>query len=163
RLPGLRVLRLRDVSPRGGRRAAPSRGPALGGARPPPRVADRRAPRGVGGRRPVLPRRQPDRDRARGIPRRRSRVRGPLRTVLDDVTDRLEVVTPPAPGGQEAPWRRHPLDLTVAGTATWRAPRLATIAVGAIDADTSDALWLTASGFLTPTTLSRLDLDADGA
>lgn len=76
--------------------------------------------------------------------------------ILDDVTNRLEVLTPPDSG--TGPWRRRPLDL--AGTA---APALATVAVGAVDADTEDALWLTTTGFVTPTTLSRLDLDTDGA
>lgn len=75
--------------------------------------------------------------------------------VLDDVTNRLEVLTPPA--GAAGPWRRRPLDLTTG------VPELATIAVGAVDPDEEDALWLTTSGFLSPTTLSRLDLDADGA
>ncbi|MEE6294626.1 prolyl oligopeptidase family serine peptidase [Georgenia wangjunii] len=83
--------------------------------------------------------------------------------VLEHVSNQLEVLTAPAPDAQDRAWRRRRLDLTASGTAAWQAPRLATIAVGAIDADTSDALWLTASGFLTPTTLSRLDLDADGA
>ncbi|GAA1645075.1 prolyl oligopeptidase family serine peptidase [Georgenia ruanii] len=80
--------------------------------------------------------------------------------ILDDVTNRLEVLTPPA-GAAPGPWRRRPLDL---GEATHGAvPALATIAVGAVDPDEEDALWLTTSGFLSPTTLSRLDLDADGA
>ncbi|WP_127573824.1 prolyl oligopeptidase family serine peptidase [Georgenia faecalis] len=79
--------------------------------------------------------------------------------ILDDVTNRLEVLTPPEGTGE---WRRRPLALT-AGASEWEAPELATIAVGAVDADTSDALWLMVSGFLTPTTLSRLDLDDDGA
>ncbi|MFC4554553.1 prolyl oligopeptidase family serine peptidase [Georgenia faecalis] len=79
--------------------------------------------------------------------------------ILDDVTNRLEVLTPPEGTGE---WRRRPLALTT-GASEWEAPELATIAVGAVDADTSDALWLMVSGFLTPTTLSRLDLDDDGA
>ncbi|PYF98382.1 prolyl oligopeptidase [Georgenia satyanarayanai] len=75
--------------------------------------------------------------------------------VLDDVTNRLEVLTP-----TDGAWQRRPLDLTSAGTG-WEAPQLATLAVGAVDADESDALWLTVTGFLTPTTLARLDLDED--
>ncbi|HLV04569.1 MAG TPA: prolyl oligopeptidase family serine peptidase [Actinomycetaceae bacterium] len=78
--------------------------------------------------------------------------------VLDDVTNRLEVHTPPSGQGQ---WRRRPLDLSTAGTG-WHAPRLATVAVDAIDRDESDELWLTVSGFLTPTTLARLELDEAG-
>lgn len=76
--------------------------------------------------------------------------------VLDDVTNRLEVLTP-----TDGTWQRRPLDLTSAGTG-WEAPQLATLAVGAVDADESDALWLTVTGFLTPTTLARLDLDEEG-
>jgi len=82
--------------------------------------------------------------------------------ILDDVSNRLEVLTPPAAGSGE-PWRRRPLDLTAGGTAAGKVPELATIAVGAVDPDEEDALWLTTTGFLTPTTLSRLDLDEDGA
>src|SRR5690554_33696 len=78
--------------------------------------------------------------------------------ILDDVANRLEVLTPPAADG---PWRRRPLDLSSAQTG-WEAPQLATIAVGAVDADESDDLWMTVSGFLTPTTLARLALDDAG-
>jgi len=78
--------------------------------------------------------------------------------ILDDVTNRLEVLTPPA--GDE-PWQRRPLDLGAAGE-SWQPPALATVAVGAIDPDESDALWLTVTGFLTPTTLARLELGDDG-
>ncbi|MPV36409.1 prolyl oligopeptidase family serine peptidase [Georgenia subflava] len=81
--------------------------------------------------------------------------------ILDDVANRLEVLTPPADGAAGV-WRRRPLDLS-GGTATGEVPALATIAVGAVDPDAEDALWLTTTGFLTPTTLSRLDLDDDGA
>src|SRR5690606_33138400 len=79
--------------------------------------------------------------------------------ILDDVTNRLEVLTPPAGDG---PWQRRPLDLATASTG-WHAPRLATVAVGAVGPDESDALWLTVSGFLTPTTLARLDLGESAA
>ncbi|WP_448073681.1 prolyl oligopeptidase family serine peptidase [Georgenia yuyongxinii] len=81
-------------------------------------------------------------------------------TILDDVTNRLELLTPPTDAG--APWRRRPLDL-VGGSTRVELPEVATIAVGAVDPDEEDALWVTTSGFLSPTTLSRLDLDADGA
>ncbi|WP_413451886.1 prolyl oligopeptidase family serine peptidase [Georgenia phoenicis] len=73
--------------------------------------------------------------------------------VLDDVVNRLEVLTP-----TDGTWQRRPLDLSAA-PGGWEAPELATIAVGAVDPDESDALWLTVTGFLTPTTLARLDLD----
>ncbi|GAA4419315.1 prolyl oligopeptidase family serine peptidase [Georgenia halophila] len=80
--------------------------------------------------------------------------------VLDDVTNRLEVLTPPEPASR-GPWRRRPLDLTADGRAGAVVPPLATIAVGGVDSATEDALWLTTTGFLTPTTLARLDLDDD--
>ena len=80
-------------------------------------------------------------------------------TVLDDVTNRLEVHTPPPGAGT---WQQRPLDLAGAGT-DWQAPRLASIGVGAVDPDESDDLWLSVTGFLTPTTLARLTLDDDGA
>ena len=73
---------------------------------------------------------------------------------LHHVTNRLIVLTPPEEGSGS--WRRQDLDLPP------QLPRLATIAVSAIDPDTEDSLWLTVSGFLTPTTLSRLDLTATG-
>lgn len=77
-------------------------------------------------------------------------------TVLDDVVHRLEVLTPPAEGPGRGPWRRRPLD---AGA---ELPAHASVDVAAIDADTSDALWLTTTSFLTPTRLYRLDLDDAG-
>ncbi len=60
--------------------------------------------------------------------------------VLEDVKSTLGVLTP-TDGG----WQRS----AFAG-----APEIGTVAVGAVDADESDAVWLTATDFLTPTTLS---------
>src|SRR5690554_29535 len=80
--------------------------------------------------------------------------------ILDDVTNRLEVLTPPPAGA--GGWRRSPLGPPIQGGASFEVPQLATIAVGAVDADESDDLWLTVTGFLTPTTLARLALDEDG-
>jgi prolyl oligopeptidase len=59
---------------------------------------------------------------------------------LVDVKSRLVVLTPAADG-----WRRGEL----AG-----APELGTVGVAAVDRDESDALWLTVTDFLTPTTLA---------
>jgi prolyl oligopeptidase len=59
--------------------------------------------------------------------------------VLDDVKNRLTVLTP-GPAG----WTRSAL----AGV-----PEFGTVSVGAVDSDESDALWLTVADYLTPTTL----------
>ncbi|MEI7036241.1 prolyl oligopeptidase family serine peptidase [Fulvimonas yonginensis] len=59
--------------------------------------------------------------------------------VMDDVVNRLEVLTP-----QPGAWKREPL----AG-----APALSAIDAGGIDADESDDYFLTVTGFLQPTTL----------
>lgn len=59
--------------------------------------------------------------------------------VLEDVKNRLTVLTPGANG-----WQRS----AFAG-----APEIGTVNVSAVDSDESDALWMTASGYTTPTTL----------
>lgn len=64
--------------------------------------------------------------------------------VLDDVKNRLEVLTPAA--GQ---WNRAPFV---------GAPGFGTISVGAVDRDESDALWMTAADYLTPSTLSLVQI-----
>ena len=61
--------------------------------------------------------------------------------VLDDVKNRLSVLTPAASGE----WART--DFT-------GAPTFGTLGVTAVDPDESDAVWLTATDYLTPTTLS---------
>jgi prolyl oligopeptidase len=63
--------------------------------------------------------------------------------VLDDVRNRLQVLTPPADGG--GAWRRS----AFAG-----APEFGNLGVSAVDSDESDAVWLTATDYLTPSTLS---------
>ncbi|MDX5318442.1 MAG: prolyl oligopeptidase family serine peptidase, partial [Actinomycetes bacterium] len=82
-------------------------------------------------------------------------------TLLDDVANRLEVVTPPdrADSGadDDGGWRRRALDLGDAGL-----PSLGTIAVGAVNARETDELWLTTAGFLAPSTLSKVTLDEGG-
>ncbi len=60
--------------------------------------------------------------------------------VLEDVKNRLHVLTPAAGG-----WKRSEFV---------GAPAFGTLAVGAVDSDESDAVWLTATDYLTPTTLS---------
>jgi prolyl oligopeptidase len=64
--------------------------------------------------------------------------------VLEDVKSTLSVLTP-ADGG----WKRS----AFAG-----APAIGTVAVSAVDEDDSDAVWLTATDFLTPTTLSLVQI-----
>ncbi|MGN7919975.1 prolyl oligopeptidase family serine peptidase [Lysobacter antibioticus] len=60
--------------------------------------------------------------------------------VLDDVKYKLSVLTP-----GEGEWKREAL----AG-----APTFGTVMVGAVDSDESDAVWLSASDYLTPSTLA---------
>ena len=64
--------------------------------------------------------------------------------VLEDVKNRLRVLTPA--NGQ---WTR--------GEFTG-APTFGTIGVGAVDADESDAVWLTVTDYLTPSTLSLAEI-----
>jgi len=61
--------------------------------------------------------------------------------VLDDVKNRLSVLTPKASGE----WTRAEFT---------GAPTFGTLGVSAVDPDESDAVWLTATDYLTPTTLS---------
>ncbi len=60
--------------------------------------------------------------------------------VLDDVKNRLRVLTP-----GEGGWTASEFT---------GAPQIGTLAVSAVDPDESDAVWLTATDYLTPTTLS---------
>ncbi len=60
--------------------------------------------------------------------------------VLDDVKNRLSVLTPGDKG-----WKHSEFT---------GAPGFGTLAVSAVDEDESDAVWLTATDYLTPTTLS---------
>lgn len=64
-------------------------------------------------------------------------------TVLDDVKNRLHVLTPPADGS--GPWEHSDM---------LGAPSIGTVSVRAVDSDASDAVWLVATDYLTPTTLS---------
>jgi prolyl oligopeptidase len=66
--------------------------------------------------------------------------------VLDDVKSKIQIITP------------------MQGTYGWSqsslpgAPALGTVSVAAVDPDDSDALWMTASDFLTPNTLSLVEI-----
>src|SRR5688500_12605046 len=64
--------------------------------------------------------------------------------VLDNVKNKLSVMTP-----GEGGWKRSEF----AG-----APAFGTLAVSAVDPDESDAVWLTATDYLTPTTLSLAEI-----
>lgn len=64
--------------------------------------------------------------------------------ILDDVKNRLEVLTPAA-----GSWNRAPLV---------GAPSFGTISVGAVDREESDALWMTSADYLTPSTLSLVQI-----
>ncbi len=64
--------------------------------------------------------------------------------VLDDVKNRLSVLTPSASG-----WKKGEFV---------GAPKFGTLAVSAVDADESDAVWLTATDYLTPSTLSLAEI-----
>jgi prolyl oligopeptidase len=72
-----------------------------------------------------------------------------LLELLQDVSSRIEVLTPGASG-----W---------ASQALAAAPPLHTASVGAVDDETSDDYWLTISGFLTPETLKLGTIGQDGA
>ena len=64
--------------------------------------------------------------------------------VLEDVKNRLSVLTPSASG-----WTT---------SAFVGAPSFGTVGVGDVDSDESDAVWLTVTDYLTPTTLSLAEI-----
>ncbi len=64
--------------------------------------------------------------------------------VLEDVKNKLSVLTPGKDG-----WARSEFV---------GAPAIGTIGVGAVDSDESDAVWMTVSGYTTPTTLSLAEI-----
>ena len=64
--------------------------------------------------------------------------------VMEDVKNRLTVLTPGQTG-----W---------ASSAFVGAPAIGNVGVGAVDDDTSDALWMTVTDYLTPTTLSIIEV-----
>ena len=79
--------------------------------------------------------------------------------VLDDVRNRLHVLTPPATppvtvraaDGDGPRWSSQPLT---------GVPTMGTVDVSAVDSDDSDDVWLVTTDYLTPTTLSLLPLGA---
>ena len=64
--------------------------------------------------------------------------------VLDDVKSSLIVLTPSADG-----WKK---------SAFVGAPKIGTVDVGAVDSDDSDAVWMTVTDYLTPTTLALAEI-----
>ncbi|AEG44931.1 prolyl oligopeptidase family protein [Isoptericola variabilis] len=74
--------------------------------------------------------------------------------VLDDVKNRLHVLTPPElPAEPGAPWTRS--ELPVGG-------ELLTVGVRAVDAVESDDAWVVTTGFLTPSTFSLTTVAGPG-
>ena len=65
--------------------------------------------------------------------------------LLSDVKSKVRVMTPIGEGS----WRQS---LLVG------APAVGTVGIGAVDVDNSDALWMTTTDFLTPTTLSLVEI-----
>ena len=68
--------------------------------------------------------------------------------ILDDVKNRLRVLTPGHGGWTDAPLHG--------------VPKVGTVSAGAVDADESDALWLTVTDYLTPSTLALATLPETG-
>ncbi|MBB1060857.1 prolyl oligopeptidase family serine peptidase [Marilutibacter spongiae] len=64
--------------------------------------------------------------------------------VLDNVSSKLELLTP-----GEGAWARSEFP---------GAPELGTVGISAVDADESDAVWMTVTSYLTPTTLSLVEV-----
>jgi prolyl oligopeptidase len=71
-----------------------------------------------------------------------------LINVLEDVKNRISVLTPSSAATGTGEWKRE----AFAG-----APTIGTVSVGAVDADSSDAVWMTATDYLTPTTLALVE------
>lgn len=69
--------------------------------------------------------------------------------VLEDVKNKLTVLTPGADG-----WARSALT---------GVPELGTVAVGAVDSDESDAVWMTVTDYLTPSTLMLAEVGGNTA
>lgn len=76
--------------------------------------------------------------------------------MLDDVKSSLEVLTHTGAG-----WRRRQLDLAALRRGARDEPL--DVTVRAVDPEHEDSLWVNVQGFLTPTSLARVDLDAEGS
>ncbi|SKC34811.1 prolyl oligopeptidase family serine peptidase [Krasilnikoviella flava] len=74
--------------------------------------------------------------------------------VLDDVKNALHVLTPPADASPGAAWTRSELPL---------GGGLLTVGVRAVDAVDSDDVWVTTTGYLTPSTLALATVTGPGA
>lgn len=75
-------------------------------------------------------------------------------TVLDDVKNRLEVLTPPRDVAGGVPWERGELP---------GVPEIGTVGVRAVDRVESDDVWLVTTDYLTPTTLSLTTVGGERA
>ncbi|WP_344244599.1 prolyl oligopeptidase family serine peptidase [Isoptericola hypogeus] len=73
--------------------------------------------------------------------------------VLDDVRNRLEVLTPPEDAGAGGGWQRSALPVGA---------ELVTVGARAVDAVDSDDVWLTTTGYLTPSTLALATVGGAG-
>lgn len=83
-------------------------------------------------------------------------------TLLEDVVNRLEVLTPPAADSDDdGDWHRQELD--VAALAGGSHDRFATVSVTPVDAKESDDLWANTQSYLAPARLSLLSLSAGGS
>ncbi|MFE7407710.1 prolyl oligopeptidase family protein [Isoptericola sp. NPDC057559] len=74
--------------------------------------------------------------------------------VLDDVKNAVHVLTPPADAAPGVPWTRSELPL---------GGGLLTVGVRAVDAVDSDDVWVTTTGYLTPSTLALTTVAGPGA
>lgn len=79
--------------------------------------------------------------------------------VLDNVANRLGILTPPFM--EHAGWDRRDLQLQAPGEETV-VPSFASINVGAVNRLEEDRIWLTTTSFVTPTTLSIIELSRSG-
>lgn len=82
-------------------------------------------------------------------------------TVMVDVVSQVRVATPPSARPAGGRWEEGDWTASVPDLAGASVPPLCTISVGAVAPREDDRLWLTVSGFTTPTTLFLLDLDPD--
>ncbi len=89
--------------------------------------------------------------------------------VLDNVTNRLHVMTPPTAGpgagdagdaGTTGDWTPGEITSEADAEASDGIPKLATLTIDALDPDESDAVWLFTTDYLTPTTLALVEVGA---
>lgn len=75
--------------------------------------------------------------------------------VLHNVVNKLGILTPPLM--ENAGWDRRDLQLNT-GSEEWQLPEYSTITVSAVNGKEDDRLWLRATGFTSPMTLSIVNL-----